>query len=1027
MLSEVREEFETGDYSDCFVNILAGDVPMIELQDMLDRFAEEIPQLKHAGISFFPLVEVEHTEELKFSFFFFEKSHVLVVDASDSQDSVDGAVNKIRDAMESVDNVAGVAIYPSGASIEASRLMEEVSLGYEEIPFFGALAYAKSFALESNLEDSRLYTIGNAPRRFGVSAAIFYGEELNIRGDYVFGWNPIGKEMEINLARKGEVGDTNVSDIDGVPAAMIFKKYLGVLPTNDLMFNVCEFPITTFRNGWPMARVPFHTSEDGNLQLMGDLKKGEKIRFTYGRRENVLTASKEGSLRMKRFAPEGMIVYICGNRTIFLRDEADTEIEYYMEVCDSAETVHGMCELYRQYGGGGVLNSALVSIGFREGGARCSCDRDFDFEMELFKPEGTVLALEDRLVSFLEAMTEEFSEMTKEADVANKAKSAFLSNMSHEIRTPINVILGMDEIVMRESKEPEVVSYANDIYAASKTLLSLVNDILDFSKIESGKMEIIPMEYDLSSLIHDMENMTVVRANEKGLKLELEVDSKLPSRLYGDDIRLRQVLTNILTNAVKYTREGTIWFRVSGHSFEGDEILRFEVEDTGIGIKQEDIPRLFEKFSRIDEKKNRTIEGTGLGMNITTTLLELMNSRIEVESEYGKGSKFYFDICQTIIDDTPIGNLEDRVKRLKNKYHHEETFTAPDARILVVDDNEMNIKVFMRLLRDTEMKIDKAMSGRESLVLASKNKYDIIFLDHMMPGMDGIETLHEMRRDENSPNKDTPVYMLTANAVAGAEDRYLKEGFSGFVPKPIDSVRLEETVRAALPEEYIRPATKLKDKDVDVKKEKVLKDLPVITGLDWNYAWMHLPAKDLMENAFAGFYSMIDVHSERLEKHYSALLNEESEENFNSYRIQVHGMKSSAATIGIFTLSGMAQTLESAAAEKNIAVIRAMHSIFINEWNTFSDKLKGVFGLGHDAGVKQTVNRELIKSFLEVLNKAMEEFDVDKSDEIIDKLHKYEFEGELEAEVKKLSTAAFELDIPGVREISEHICDILNA
>ena len=599
--------------------------------------------------------------------------------------------------------------------------------------------------------------------------------------------------------------------------------------------------------------------------------------------------------------------------------------------------------------------------------------------------------------------------------------------MSHEIRTPINVILGMDEIIMRESKEPEVVSYANDIYAASRTLLSLVNDILDFSKIESGKMEIIPMEYDLSSLIHDMENMTVVRANEKGLKLELEVEADLPSRLYGDDIRLRQVLTNILTNAVKYTREGTIWFRVSGHSFEGDEILRFEVEDTGIGIKKEDIPRLFEKFSRIDEKKNRAIEGTGLGMNITTTLLELMNSRIEVESEYGKGSKFYFDICQTIIDETPIGNLEDRVKRLKNKYHHEETFTAPDARILVVDDNEMNIKVFMRLLRDTEMKIDKAMSGRESLALAAKNKYDIIFLDHMMPGMDGIETLHEMRKNDESPNKDTPVYMLTANAVAGADEKYRAEGFSGFVPKPIDSVRLEETVRAALPAEYIRPATKFKNKDVDEKKEKVIKDLPTITGLDWNYAWMHLPAKDLLENAFAGFYSMIDVHAERLGRYFDAIAEAPTDENFSAYRIQVHGMKSSAATIGIVTLSGMAQTLESAAADKNEDILKAMHPIFMNEWNSFTDKLGGVFGLGAYAGVKQSVNKDLIRSFLEVLNKAMEDFDVDKSDEIIDKLKHYEFEGEMSEEIKKLSTAAFELDIPGVKRISEHICEMLKS
>ncbi|MBR1442337.1 MAG: response regulator, partial [Firmicutes bacterium] len=322
-----------------------------------------------------------------------------------------------------------------------------------------------------------------------------------------------------------------------------------------------------------------------------------------------------------------------------------------------------------------------------------------------------------------------------EAIVANEAKSRFLANMSHEIRTPINAVLGMDEMILRESKEKTIKGYAMDIFTAGQTLLALINDILDFSKIESGKMEIVPVDYDISSLINDLNNMISARTKAKDLIFEIHVDKDLPSRYFGDDVRIRQVLTNILTNAVKYTHSGTVWMRVTGKEEGENEILHFEVEDTGIGIKEEDIPKLFVEYERIEESRNRNIEGTGLGMNITLRLLHLMGSKLEVESVYGKGSKFYFDLTQKITDHTPIENFEERIKESTEKHTYSRSFTAPKAKILVVDDNSMNRKVFVNLLKATKIEITEASGGEESIALAKNNYYDIIFMDHMMPEM----------------------------------------------------------------------------------------------------------------------------------------------------------------------------------------------------------------------------------------------------------------------------------------------------
>ncbi|WP_303758253.1 response regulator, partial [Selenomonas ruminantium] len=391
-------------------------------------------------------------------------------------------------------------------------------------------------------------------------------------------------------------------------------------------------------------------------------------------------------------------------------------------------------------------------------------------------------------------LAQELNQKAETAAAANEAKSTFLSNMSHEIRTPINAVLGMNEMILRESREPNVIEYAENIHTAGSTLLGLINDILDFSKIEAGKMEIVPVDYDLSSVFNDLVNMIHTRADAKGLELLLDFDQETPKLLYGDEIRIKQVITNILTNAVKYTEKGSVTFSVKFERVPDDPdsvLLCVAVKDTGIGIKPEDMEKLFSKFERIEEKRNRNVEGTGLGMTITLNLLEKMGSSLQVESTYGVGSTFSFKLRQRVVKWEPLGDYKASYQELlKGHKKYREKFTAPEALVLMVDDNPMNLTVFKSLIKQTKVQVDTANDGDEGLLLAKEKKYDIIFLDHMMPGKDGIETLHELKKQESGPNRNTPVICLTANAISGAREQYIEAGFNDYLTKPIDTDKL---------------------------------------------------------------------------------------------------------------------------------------------------------------------------------------------------------------------------------------------
>ena len=399
-------------------------------------------------------------------------------------------------------------------------------------------------------------------------------------------------------------------------------------------------------------------------------------------------------------------------------------------------------------------------------------------------------------------LTNELEQAKLAAEQANRAKSDFLAKVSHEIRTPINAILGMDEMILRESQEDHVKEYATDIKSSTNNLLNIINDILDASKIESGKMEIVPVKYDMGKILKDLYHMFDIKARDSKLTLQFDIDSSIPSGYIGDDVRIRQILSNLLSNAIKYTKEGSVILTIRGRTEDNKAILSFSVKDTGIGIKEEDIDKLFFAYERMDKKQNHYVEGTGLGLNITVQLLKLMGSELQVTSEYGTGSEFFFELEQEITDFSPIKDYKDTKSQTEESGQYKENYYAPNARILVVDDNAINRKVFMHLLKDTRIQIDEAESGQQGITLLEQEHYDIIFLDHMMPEMDGIEALAIMR--EKPFGKDVPIIMLTANAIIGAKEQYLEQGFDGFLSKPIVLNELHTIIKKHLPMKLIK-------------------------------------------------------------------------------------------------------------------------------------------------------------------------------------------------------------------------------
>ncbi len=566
------------------------------------------------------------------------------------------------------------------------------------------------------------------------------------------------------------------------------------------------------------------------------------------------------------------------------------------------------------------------------------------------------------------------------AEKSNTAKSEFLANMSHEIRTPINAVLGMNEMIFREGLRArdelpsdrdeikgifaDICNYAGNIDSAGKNLLSIINDILDFSKIEAGKLEMVDNDYQLSSVLNDVSNMITLKARSKGLSYDVEVDDKLPDTLRGDEVRVRQIVTNLLNNAVKYTENGSVILSVSekkDDALDDDELdLVISVKDTGIGIKDEDKDKLFDKFERVDIEKNSTIEGTGLGLAITGSLVEMMGGTIDVESSYGHGSTFTAVIPQKVISEEPIGDFREKFeKSISSRKAKKDPFHAPNAHILVVDDTPMNLTVVKGLLKNTLINIDTALSGEESIRMCEENKYDIVMMDQRMPGMDGITALHRIKDDERSVNAQTVFICLTADAITGAKERYLAEGFNDYLTKPIDSEELEEILVTYLPKEKLKSVDTVIEAENSNAPETIQDEHTEATGQDEPHTPVTIPdephpAVSIPENPLidteAGielctgdeeFYK--EVLAEYLaesEKKYAALEWSYKERSWNDYCVHVHSLKSTSKTIGAIGLSEIAAELEAAANNEDTDTIEKDHDKMMEMYQAVTDILR---------------------------------------------------------------------------------------
>ncbi len=708
---------------------------------------------------------------------------------------------------------------------------------------------------------------------------------------------------------------------------------------------------------------------------------------------------------------------------------------------------------------------------------------------------------------------------SEEVDHAAHMKSDFLANMSHEIRTPMNAVIGMAEMALREELPPAARDYINQIKSSGKALLAIINDILDFSKIESGKMDIIESEYEILSVVNDVANIVMTRIGEKDVELILDVDPNIPNKLIGDSNRIKQVILNIANNAVKFTSRGKVVLKIDYKKTDKDVIeLYVSVQDTGIGIKPEDLKKLFVSFQQVDSKRNRNVEGTGLGLAISKQLVSLMGGEITVKSEYGKGSSFSFSIPQVIFDEKPsvrikkkedvitVGLIRNQFIRRQLKkdieklgYRHESIeglheyerigveqesflfiehalftdivkdfvsrnpqitailltdfrtsvdirianlivvkkplyvlnlaaifnhedlhllnnsaayddfeYTAPDAEILIVDDNAINLTVAEGLLKPLEMKIDTALSGKEAVQKIDVKKYDLILMDHMMPELDGVETTHIIRRFHEEYN-DVPILALTANAVEGARDMFLREGMNDFIAKPIEMRTIVTKLRQWLPQEKIkRIHHKIKEED----EEEEIRSIE-IPGLDTESALQLLGTENLFWAVLKDYYRVIEKKA--------ALIRElQEKEDWAAYTIEVHALKSASKQIGAMELSAKAAELEKAGNARDTELIREKTDDMVQQYLSYVPVLEPFCKEEEVAEAdKQEITEEVLQELFGELRDAMEELDMDRMEEVSKELSGYRYDEQGTKFCEELRNAVEELDVDLCESILE--------
>lgn len=603
---------------------------------------------------------------------------------------------------------------------------------------------------------------------------------------------------------------------------------------------------------------------------------------------------------------------------------------------------------------------------------------------------------------------------------ANRAKTNFVSNMSHEIRTPMNSIVGITEILLRSRHSPKEQEYLLNIQSSGRVLLTIINDVLDCSKMEAGKMQLFDEPYDTCSLFHDLRISMENRIGHSGLELIYDIDQDIPCKLKGDMGRIRQVIINLVNNAIKYTEKGSVRFSVHVRQKNTDKVmLYYEVADTGIGIRKEDHKILFDAFQRVEMDRNRYVEGTGLGLTISQNLVNMMGGVIEVESEYGKGSRFFFTIEQTIIDPTPVSavNYNGQKDNVTEK-EAECLFIAPEAHILLVDDNELNLVVAKELLKPLRMQIDTAENGLQAVKMVRGSQYDLVLMDHMMPVMDGIEAAKAIRALPEDKYQKLPIIALTANAMVDARKEFLNAGMNGFVAKPIDFARICNQLKLWLPKDLVRDVPKEEAKKLladDLSDREIQPEDPQM-GFSFEEGVKHCGSKAALMKTIRIFYRTIDSKANKIEQCLKEGL-------ISDYVIEVHALKSSALLIGAVPLSEAAKELEDYGKQGKTEVLEEKTPDVLTLYRDLKNILRPYAEKEEDAK-KEFSDGEWITA-LQQIHQCIEQFDLDGVDQIMEQLEEYQVPECIRESMDQLRVYVADVSLEEIMELTDTMTGLL--
>lgn len=603
---------------------------------------------------------------------------------------------------------------------------------------------------------------------------------------------------------------------------------------------------------------------------------------------------------------------------------------------------------------------------------------------------------------------------------ANRAKTNFVSNMSHEIHTPMNSIVGITEILLRSRHSPKEQEYLLNIQSSGRVLLTIINDVLDCSKMEAGKMQLFDEPYDTCSLFHDLRISMENRIGHSGLELIYDIDQDIPCKLKGDMGRIRQVIINLVNNAIKYTEKGSVRFSVHVRQKNTDKVmLYYEVADTGIGIRKEDQKILFDAFQRVEMDRNRYVEGTGLGLTISQNLVNMMGGVIEVESEYGKGSRFFFTIEQTIIDPTPVSavNYNGQKDNVTEK-EAECLFIAPEAHILLVDDNELNLVVAKELLKPLRMQIDTAENGLQAVKMVRGSQYDLVLMDHMMPVMDGIEAAKAIRALPEDKYQKLPIIALTANAMVDARKEFLNAGMNGFVAKPIDFARICNQLKLWLPKDLVRDVPKEEAKKLladDLSDREIQPEDPQM-GFSFEEGVKHCGSKAALMKTIRIFYRTIDSKADKIEQCLKEGL-------ISDYVVEVHALKSSALLIGAVPLSEAAKELEGYGKQGKTELLEEKTPDLLAMYRDFKDILKP-YADKEEAARQEASNGEWCQA-LQQIHQCIEQFDLDGVDRIMEKLEEYQIPECIRESMDQLRVYVADVSMEEIMELTDTMTGLL--